>query len=555
MTPRTPTAIDELADKHFEIETWLSPMQMTYLGWDESQDELDDLSPRGAELHHGLVTSTLQALTGLEPADETDAVTAEALRERLGLEVELHDAGEDLMDIANIHSGLHHIRDVFDLMPTATAADWDTIAARLQAVPNAIAQWFESQLTAIRVGIVPAVRQVDALAAQCEGWIGPHGYFSSVVDQARSACPDLPAATRDKLLEGVEVARHAYGQAVARLREQVRPVSAPQDGVGQERYELWSRSFLGTKIDLAQTYRWGLDQVAELEVRQAEICARLRPGLSVCETKKALDLDPAYTLNGSDAMRAWMQRAADKAIEWLSGVHFDIAEPARRIECMIAPTHDGGIYYTDPADDFSRPGRMWWSVPESQTRFSTWRELTTVYHEGVPGHHLQISAAALNQDLNKWRQHGIWVSGHGEGWALYAEQLMADLGFHSDPGTMLGMLDSLTMRAARVVIDIGVHCGFPAPAEVGGGDWTFDKALAYFNTHATADPDVARFEVTRYFGWPGQAPSYKIGQRIWTEIRDEVKQREGTDFDLKAFHSKALNLGALGLDTLRQALL
>ena len=111
---------------------------------------------------------------------------------------------------------------------------------------------------------------------------------------------------------------------------------------------------------------------------------------------------------------------------------------------------------------------MWWSVPEGVTEFDTWRELTTVYHEGVPGHHLQIAQTVYRAELlNRWRRLASWISGHGEGWALYAERLMADLGYLDDPADCLGMLDGQSMRAARVVLDIGVHCGFPAPAEVG----------------------------------------------------------------------------------------
>ncbi len=552
---RTPTPIDRLADRFFDEDVALSPMTMTSLGIDQRQDEYDDLSPAGLDAHQSLVDRTLAELDATEATDETDRVTAAALRERLGLMGETHAAGEDLLDISNIASGLHSIRDVYDLMPTATEADWATIARRLRAVPAAIEGWFRSLRAGIERGLRPAVRQVDALADQVEGWIGPTGFFAGLTTQARADCPGLTPATRDLLEAGVAAATKAYARAAGSLRQEIREQADPQDAIGEERYRLASRSFLGMTVDYAETYRWGLDQVAALEEQEAEICARLRPGLSVAATKQSLDEDPAYLLHGTEAMQAWMQARADQAIAALDGTHFDIPDPVRRIECLIAPTHDGGIYYTEPTDDFSRPGRMWWSVPLSQTTFSTWRELTTVHHEGVPGHHLQIGQAVVNKDrLNKWRRGGIWVSGHGEGWALYAEQLMAELGYMEDPAMMLGVLDSRALRAVRVVIDLGLHCGFTPPAEVGGSQWTFDKALAYFNAHVAMDPEVARFEVLRYFGWPGQAPSYLIGQRVWTEIREEVSRQEGASFSLKAFHRRALDLGSLGLATLREAL-
>ena len=169
---------------------------------------------------------------------------------------------------------------------------------------------------------------------------------------------------------------------------------------------------------------------------------------------------------------------------------------------------------------------------------------------------LQVAQTAYRkQVLNRWQRTMCWVSGHGEGWALYAEWLMADLGFMEDPGHRMGLLEGQSLRAARVVIDVGVHCGFPAPAEVGGGQWSYDKAWRFLRAHSSMEEQMARFELNRYLGWPGQAPSYKIGERLWLQLRDEVRSREGAGFDLAAFHRRALDIGGVGLDTLRRAVL
>jgi len=250
-----------------------------------------------------------------------------------------------------------------------------------------------------------------------------------------------------------------------------------------------------------------------------------------------------------------MQATADEAIAALDGVHFDLPGPVRTIECRIAPTENGGIYYTGPADDFSRPGRMWWSVPPGVTEFNTWREKTTVYHEGVPGHHLQIAQAVYNRaDLNSWRRLVCWTSGHGEGWALYAERLMQEFGFMDDLGDRLGLVDGQRMRATRVVLDIGVHLRKPAPERWGGGIWNADKAWELLRSNVNMDEAFTRFELNRYLGWPGQAPSYKIGQRLWEQLRSEVAARQGAAFSLKDFHTRALNLSSLPLDVLRETL-
>ncbi len=136
----------------------------------------------------------------------------------------------------------------------------------------------------------------------------------------------------------------------------------------------------------------------------------------------------------------------------------------------------------------------------------------------MPGHHLQVAQTVYRSNLlNRWRRLGCWVSGHGEGWALYAERLMADLGFLDDPGDRMGMLDGQRMRAARVALDIGVHCRKDAPAELGGGTWDADKAWEFFRHKVNMPESFIRFEVDRYLGWPGQAPSYKVGERLWLD--------------------------------------
>ena len=265
--------------------------------------------------------------------------------------------------------------------------------------------------------------------------------------------------------------------------------------------------------------------------------------------------DPSRRLAGTEALRTWMQDTSDRAIAALADSHFDIPEPIRTLECRIAPT-SGGIYYTGPSDDFSRPGRMWWSVPPEVTEFSTWKEVSTVYHEGVPGHHLQVGQTAYRREtLNRWRRLLSWVNGHGEGWALYAERLMAELGFLDDPGDYLGMLSSQSFRAVRVVIDIGMHCGFDAPAEVGGGAWTYDKAFRLLGAYSSKPESRIRYELDRYLGLPGQAACYKLGERAWLELRDQVRAAEGDAFSLKGFHRRALDVGSVGLDVLRSAVL
>ena len=555
-TVRTPTAVDFIAEQHFDAVLEHSPIEATYLGVDVRQGELDDLSPEGYRARADLARTTLARLATAEPADDIDRVTVAAMRERLELDVEVHEAGMDRADLNVIASPLQSLRDVFDLMPTDTPEQWATVATRLHAVPATLAQWRTSLLASADEGRVSARRQVEACMRQCDDLVGDEGFFATYAAGARTKDgASLPDALQAELRAAAAGAGDAYADLKAFLGEQLLPRAPGADAVGRERYQLASRHFLGATIDLEETYAWGQEETERLDAEMRRTADLILPGATVKQAMAHLNEDPAYRLVGTDALQRWMQTRADEVMDLLDGTHFDIPAPVRTIECRIAPTHTGGIYYTGPSEDFTRPGRMWWSVPKGVETFGTWAELSTVYHEGVPGHHLQVAQTTHRAELlNRWRRMLCWVSGHGEGWALYAERLMVELGFMDDPGNYLGFLDAQSLRAARVVLDIGIHCGFEAPAEVGGGDWTYDKAWQYLGAHANNDEASLRFELDRYLGWPGQAPSYKIGERMWMQLRDETAAAEGDAFDPKAFHRRALDVGSVGLDVLVEAM-
>ncbi len=561
---RPSTPIDEIADAWVLTLARLDPIAATGMGIPGYDHLWPDYSPAGHEETAEAARAVLEALAAATPVDEIDRVTVAAMRERLGVQLELHEADELLGSLNNIASPVQNMRDIFDLMATETAQDWEAIAARLGSLPQAAAGVTESLRLAASRGRVAAARQVTECVRQCETLAGEESFFtalvrSEAVDAALAAAPDDAAGLASRLEEGAAAARTAYADLAGFLREELAPLAPAQDAFGRERYALWSRYFLGASVDLDETYAWGLAELDRVIAEQEEVAAQIAgPGASLADAIAVLDADPSRVLADTAALQAWMQQTSDAAIETLNGVHFDIPTPVLTLECRIAPTQSGAIYYTQPSDDFSRPGRMWWSVPKDVISHTTWREKTTVYHEGVPGHHLQIAQTVFDRDhLNSWRRLACWVSGHGEGWALYAERLMADLGFLDDAGDRLGMLDSQRMRAARVVFDIGVHLELPCPERWGGGTWDADKAWEFFRANVAMPESSLRFEWMRYLGWGGQAPAYKIGQRLWEQSRDEAlaaAEARGAEPDLKEFHRRALGLGSVGLDVLREAL-
>ncbi len=551
---RTPTEIDQIADAWVDTLAEQLPTLATYLGRTEYNDRYGDYSPAGHEALIAETRSTLAKLNAATPVDTIDEVTKTDLAATLELDLELNDAKWSLRDLNVIASPAQEIRNVLDLMPMATNDDWATISTRLSNLGGAIDGYIETLREGIAQGSVPAQRQVREVITQVERYAADNGYFVEFAAEAKPADGELPASLARDLAANADAARAAYGKLASFLADELAPATHDVDAVGRDLYALHSRSFLGATIDLDETYEWGIDELRRMVTEQTAIANEIKAGASVEEAVAFLEQDESRKLHGTKALQEWMQATSDKAIADLAATHFDIAEPIRKLECMIAPTKEGGIYYTGPTDDFSRPGRMWWSVPEGVDTFDTWRELTTVYHEGVPGHHLQIAQATYNRaELNSWRRVLAGTSGHAEGWALYAERLMEELGYLSDPADRLGMLDGQRMRAARVVLDIGVHLG--KPRLDGEGIWDAEYALNFMRKNVNMSDQFVQFEVNRYLGWPGQAPSYKVGQRIWENVRDEYAAKQGASYSIKEFHKRALDLGGVGLDTLKKALL
>ena len=548
------SSINEIADDYVSRFSALNPIAATSAGISGHDDLMPDLSPAGFDAITDLSKATLAAITRTQAADAREQTAKEAMIERLTIGLERYDIGDITADVNVVASWVQGVRQVFDLMPTESDESRQNVIARMRQVPAAYQGLRRTYLEAAARGHVAPRRQVLACAKQCAEWsAADSGFYYELA--RRLASTGTASAELDRAAELASAGTAEFGRF---LETELLPIATERDAVGRDRFALASRYFLGATIDAGEAYAWGWSEVIRIGDEMRRIAAKIVPGGSVAEAAAALDADPERRISGRRALRDWMQEVADAAIAELNGAHFDIPEPARRIEAMIAPTGDGGIYYTGPSEDWTRPGRMWWALPAGLEDFSTWKELTTIYHEGVPGHHLQVAQTVYMRDqLNRWQRLFGFVPGHGEGWALYAERLMDDLGYLADPGNKLGMLDGQLLRAARVVVDVGLHAELPVPADSSwrpGEQWNADLVWEYLRSLVQLDDQMLRFEVDRYLGWPGQASCYKLGERIWLSARDEVRNRQGAAFDLKRFHSQALALGPLGLDPLRVAL-
>ena len=544
---REPSLLDASCDNFLADLAKLSPTDATEWGIEGYEGDLQDFSP---DYFTAVADRTREMVADLDALDDStdesdddddfddvDYVTAAVLRDRLCLELDLHHHGEDIRNLNNIASPVQTIRDTLLLMPHDTAEQKDAIRSRLSKVEAALQGYRESLVEAANQGMVPPTRQINEVIGQCNALADA----SSMLDELG-------------LEEGnaeVESAKTAFDDFSGWLSAELQPSSSNEDAVGRERYARFSKLFVGDSVDLDEAYEWGLHRLQEIHAEQLKLAEELYgPGTALRTAVRKLNADERYQLHGTDALVEWMQGVADKVISNLNGTYFDIPEQIQTIECKIDPAGTGGIFYTQPTEDFSRPGRMWWSVPAGQEIFHTWQELTTVHHEGAPGHHLQIGLALMEPNLNSWRRNACWNSGHGEGWALYAEALMAELGYMDDPGYRMGLLDSQRLRAARVVVDIGLHLGKKMPD--GSGIWDKAHLKSFMRENTAMDDANLAFEVNRYLGWPGQAPSYAIGERLWHKTRDDAIAQGMTP---RQFHSEALALGSIPMSILRETIL
>ncbi|MFM9123005.1 MAG: DUF885 domain-containing protein, partial [Actinomycetota bacterium] len=444
-----------------------------------------------------------------------------------------------------------------DLMPTDTVENWRTIAERMQAVPAAFAGMRESWGLGITRGIVAPRRQAFAVAEQLETWAGKPaapGFFTQFVETAKS----VDGAPLEKLRQAAIDASQAMSETAQYLSQQYANSADPRNGVGEERHALARRRFMGMNIDAREAYEWGFAEVMRLDEELAKTAKEIQPNATLDEVRHFLDTDPQHSISGEENLREWLQSLMDDAMAFLiREKHFDIPKQIHRVEAMISPPGGAAaMYYTSPSEDLSRPGRTWYPA-NGRTKFPLWSEPTTAYHEGVPGHHLQVGMATVNSEKLSRFQRNEFVSGHGEGWALYAERLMDELGFLGKPEYRLGYLYAQAFRAARIGVDIGMHCELAIPKESkwhAGESWTPELALEFLSARSSSDDEFNRSEINRYLGWPAQAISYKLGERVWLSLRDDAKRKHGASFDLRAWHAYALDLGNLGLDLLKTEL-
>ena len=543
-----------LSDDYINSVAQLDPAAATYMGIAGHDHEMTDFSPAGHDARANNDRQTLAKLNALDTSANSDRLAAGVLRESLEISGEEYDANEHLVSIRVIAGDVDAARSIFDLMPTDTAEQWSVIAERMAKVPQAFAGMRESWKLGLDRGVKAQRRQVLASSDQLATWAGRKAAPAFFEQFAESAAA-VPGAPLEQLRKAAKDASLALGETADFLINDYAPQADTRDGVGPERHALARRRFMGMKVEAKDAYEWGWAEVQRIDAEMERVAQEILPGATLAEVRHFLDTDPSRSIQGEGALRDWLQELMDDAMSFLiDNNHFSIPDSIRTVEAMISPPGGAAaMYYTGPSEDLSRPGRTWYPT-NGRTVFPRWSEPTTAYHEGVPGHHLQVAIATINSEKLSRFQRNTFVSGHGEGWALYAERLMDEFGFLENPEYRLGYLYAQAFRAARIVIDTGIHCGFAIPQSSSwhpGEQWTPELMLEFLRAHSSSDDEFNRSEINRYLGWPGQAISYKLGERVWLDLRDDAKKKYGSSFDLRKWHAHALDLGNLGLDLLK----
>ncbi len=554
--------IYEIADRYVEDYAKLDPIWATFVGVAGYETEMTDYSYEASTKRAELQRRTHERINEAVIETDRDRIARDVMMERLQRNLDRFDTGELFRDMAIMWTPAQDIREVIDTMQKDSNEQWKAAVERVERVPAAVESYISLLRIGAKRGLVPSRRIVHAVALQARTWSGiePQSkrYFAGLVDDYESR-PGFDRKIADGLRKAAVGADGAYEVLAAFLVDEFAPLALASGGVGAQRYALGVASWLGDSINLDDTYAWGWQEFHRVDEEVRNVCAEIAPGKSLREIIEDLNDDHERWIHGEAALVEWLQGLLDRAINRLNGEHFDIPEPIRRISVRIPPP--GGTElptYTSPSEDLRRPG-IFWHPTDGRTRFPMWAEISTAYHEGVPGHHLQFGQIKyLNDELTRFQRClsvRDTVHGNSEGWALYAERLMDELGFLERPEYRLDMLLKSLFRAARVVIDIGLHLKLRIPSSEQfhpGEEWTPELAAELLRACTNFGESMIQSEINRYLGLPGQALSYKVGERAWMQARAEREKRP--DFDLKQFHKDALGLGPMGLAQLKAEL-
>jgi uncharacterized protein (DUF885 family) len=539
--------------EHWDWTLQSYPELASYLGDRRWNDRLTDFSFDAIQRR---LNETKAWLRTFEAIDVRDFPEQELLNARLIIE-ELANDVEDarwewwLMPV-NQMDGIHlDFPQLFSFLSYETEKDYEDLLARYRSFPTQMDEVIALMREGARKSLMPPRFLLEIVASQAENLASvapvespfalPLSRFPEAIDQKR----------RDRLEKEIlhtvsESVFPAYLGFARFVREEYAPAGREHDGIwalpdGLDRYANRIRRTTTTDLSAAEIHQIGLGEVARIRGEMHEI-ARTLGHQDPVELDRAIELMPELKARSRQHIIELYQLHTRQMYEKLPELFGTL--PKASLEILPVETwreeNEAMAMYFNPAPDGSRPGRVMVNTHEAEKRKTITME-STAYHEGVPGHHMQLAIQQEIPDLPSFRQQG----GHTafvEGWALYSEALGKEVGFFEDPYSDYGRLQDEILRAIRLVVDTGLHAM----------RWNRQQVVDYFRAHSALDELDIQTEADRYIVWPGQALGYKIGQLRIVALRERARERLGDRFDIREFHDLVLGAGSLPLHILEE---
>jgi uncharacterized protein (DUF885 family) len=537
-----------LFEEFYQAGLKSSPERATSVGDYRYNAQLNDASLAQIERQHAENDAFLARLRAIPTTGmaETDRVSHELLERQLiraDVTYELKNYEMPINQQGGIHTSL---ADLPLSVPLDSVQHYEDYIARLHQMPRVLQQTIEVLRAGVRDGLMPPKIVVDQLPGECEGIVSANPFllplkkfpasFSAAEKQRLTAA--MTKAVNEEVLP-------AYKKLAAFLRTEYVPkgrtaISVESLPDGKRRYAEAVKAMTTVDITPEAVHELGLKEVARITAEMTKL-AQAQGYKDLAAFRAAIHSDPKWTPKNEDQIVADFKKYIDQMQPRLPELFGLLPKAPVTVEAIPGFNKAAATHYVRGTPDGTRAGRVVVAVADPTHR-SLVNDEAVAYHEGVPGHHLQISVAQQLQDLPKFRVlSGGGLSAYTEGWALYAEELGKEVGLYKDPVSDYGRLSSELFRAVRLVVDTAIH----------HKGWTRDQVIAYMRENDVNEV-LAQTETDRYIARPGQALAYKMGQLKIRELRERAKAKLGSRFDLKAFHDEILNGGPLPLDLLEE---
>jgi len=535
-----------LFEEFYQTELKNSPERATAYGDYRYNSQLAQYSLAEIARQHAEADEFLARLKAI-PTDGTsdkDLLSHRILEHQLERE-DVNYALKNYEMPVNQQNGVHtRLADLPNAVPFDSVAHYQDYISRLHQIPRVLEQTTEVMRQGQKDGLMPPKLVLDKLPGQCDGIIAANPFL----EPTKKFPAEFSDADKKRLTDEMTKAINgdvlpAYRKFAEFLRTEYDPKGRPELSIesladGKRRYVEAVKTMTTVNTPPADIHEIGLKEVERIAAEMTKL-AQSQGYKDLATFREAVNNDPKWRPTSEqqilDDYKKYIHQMEPKLPE-LFGL---LPKSPVTVEPIPDFAKAAATHYVQGTPDGKRPGRVVVAV-SNPTKRKLIDDEAVAYHEGVPGHHLQISIAQTLQGLPKFRLHNFYPA-YAEGWALYSEALGKEIGFYKDPVSDYGRLNSEMLRAVRLVVDTGIH----------DKNWSRQKVIDYMHANDVNDA-VAQTEADRYIAWPGQALAYKMGQLTILKLRDEAKAQLGDKFDIKAFHDEILNGGAMPLDLLQQ---